>query len=423
MKIKTKEIEYSAVASLPPIPEIKPKKPSALFRALVRIASAGDLKEVNFKEIPAKRGLAGTKPPYLILMNHSSFTDLEIVSRMFRKTPYAIVCTSDGFVGKKRLMRQLGCIPTEKFCSDPSLITAIKQMLWKKRCSVLMYPEASYTFDGTQTPLPRYTGALLKRLKSPVVMVRTYGSFQRDPLYNCLQKRKVDVSASAELLLTPEEISSKSVAELDAVLEEAFTYDHFAWQAENKIKITEPFRADGLHRILYKCPHCKAEGRTVGEGEHLTCRACGKRWRMDEYGRMRAEDGETEFEHIPAWYAWEREEVKKELENGSYLLDIPVKIGYMTDYKAIYMIGAGRLRHDKDGFLLTNDLHTLEYRRLPTASHSLYADYYWYELGDMICIGEKGRQFYCFPLDQSVPVAKARLAAEELYKLKKSGKI
>ena len=80
------------------------------------------------------------------------------------------------------------------------------------------------------------------------------------------------------------------------------------------------------------------------------------------------------------------------------------------------------MRHGADGFLLTNDAGDLEYRRSPTESHGLYADYYWYELGDMICIGEKGRQFYCFPTDGRVPVAKARLAAEELYKLKKSAR-
>ncbi|MBP5237719.1 MAG: 1-acyl-sn-glycerol-3-phosphate acyltransferase [Clostridia bacterium] len=423
MKIKTKTVEYSAVASLPPIPPVKPKKPGVFFRALMRIASAGDLKKVNFRLLEPVRPYENVKPPYLILMNHSSFTDLEMASHIFKNIPYAIICTSDGFVGKKALMRRLGCIPTEKFCSDPSLIVTIKQMLWDKRCSVLMYPEASYTFDGTATPLPRYTGALLKRLEVPVIMVRTYGAFQRDPLYNMLQKRKVDVSARADLLFTPEEIAKTPVRELDDALDKAFTYDHFAWQKENGIKVDELFRADGLQRILYKCPHCGAEGKTLGKGTSLECRSCGKKWQMDEYGELRAEKGDTEFSHIPAWYAWERDEVKKELESGTYLLDIPVKIGYMTDYKAIYMIGNGRLRHNADGFLLKNDAGDLVYRRSPTESHSLYADYYWYELGDMICVGKKGRQFYCFPLDQSVPVAKARLAAEELYKLKKERRI
>ena len=63
----------------------------------------------------------------------------------------------------------------------------------------------------------------------------------------------------------------------------------------------------------------------------------------------------------------------------------------------------------------------LNYTQSPLHSYGLYADYYWYELGDMICIGDKARQYYCFP-KENVPVAKARLAAEELYKRKKKEK-
>ena len=36
----------------------------------------------------------------------------------------------------------------------------------------------------------------------------------------------------------------------------------------------------------------------------------------------------------------------------------------------------------------------------------------------MICIGDRDAQFYCFPEQKDV-AAKTRLAAEELYKMKK----
>ena len=36
----------------------------------------------------------------------------------------------------------------------------------------------------------------------------------------------------------------------------------------------------------------------------------------------------------------------------------------------------------------------------------------------MISIGDKDGLYYCFPKDKTIPVAKARLATEELYKLK-----
>ena len=87
----------------------------------------------------------------------------------------------------------------------------------------------------------------------------------------------------------------------------------------------------------------------------------------------------------------------------------------MVDYQAIYMVGSGRLVHDNSGFHLTGCQGKLDYIRPANQCYGLYADYYWYELGDIICIGDRDTQYYCFP-ENHVPVAKARLATEELYK-------
>jgi len=250
------------------------------------------------------------------------------------------------------------------------------------------------------------------------VTITTHGAFANNPLYNCLRRRKVDVSADVRCLLTPEEIKEKSVRELDEMLDEAFSFDNFRWQLENKVEVTEDFRADGLNRILYKCAACGTEGQMEGKGTRLTCHHCGKEYELDIYGQLRALDGETEFPHIPDWYRWEREEVKKSLQDGTYRLEADVDIGMMVDYKAIYMVGEGHLTHDEAGFKLTGCDGKLEYEQPPLASYSLYSDYYWYELADVICIGNHDQLYYCFPKGGDV-VAKTRLAAEELYKMKK----
>lgn len=415
MKIRTKKLPYEKVLALPKPARKKPNRPNLLFRSIIRLISMPDLISTRFSYKTERMEEMG-EGPYLVLMNHSSFIDLEISSRMLYPKPYCIVCTSDGFVGKEWLMRQIGCIPTNKFVTDPSLFSDMKHALQEEKCSVLMYPEASYSFDGRATPLPRKLGVMLKRLDVPVVGILTEGAFTRDPLYNCLQKRRVTVKATMRGLLTREEIRQKSVAELDAVLDDMFSFDGFAWQAENNIEIKEPFRADGLHRILYKCAHCGTEGETEGKGTHFGCRRCGKQYELDELGRLQALEGETEFPHIPDWYAWERASVRQELEEGTYCLDTEVEIGMLVDFKAIYMVGSGRLVHDTNGFTLTGCDGQLHFERPAKQNYSLYADYYWYELGDIICIGDRETQYYCFPKGNT-PVAKARLATEELYKL------
>ena len=416
MKIKTKKLTYEQVMALPKPEHKKPKRPNWLFRTLVRTLAEGDLLATHFKRT---KDLSNDEDggPYLILMNHSSFIDLKIASAMLYPKPYCIVSTTDAMVGKAWLMRQIGCIPTQKFVSDLSLIRDMKYALKDKKTSVLMFPEAGYTFDGRTTTLPDNLGGLLKILDVPVLFIDTKGAFARDPLYNMLQLRKVRVSAHMSCILNRRQIKEMSVTELNGVIEKAFSFDQFQWQYEKKIEIEESFRADGLERVLYKCAACGAEGHMKGKGIHIKCSACGKSYELTPFGKLKAVEGETEFDHIPDWYSWQRQCVREELENGTYRMKFDVRIGCMVNEKALYMVGDGHLVHDENGFHLTGCGNTLNYDQSPIASHSLNSDYFWYEIGDVIGIGSKDCLYYCFPQTEG-SVTKTRLATEELFKIK-----
>ena len=416
MKIKN-GVSYGDIINKPKQKPKKPIKPNILFRTLMRVASMPDLVATKFKYTTVGMEKLKRNEPCLFLMNHSSFIDLKMASKILYPRPYNIVCTSDGMIGRNWLMRQLGCIPTRKFVSEVNLLHDMLYAVKGRNCSILMYPEAGYSFDGTSTTLPESLGRCIKMLGIPVAVITSYGAFTRDPLYNNLQKRKVEVSAKVEYLLGPDEIAEKNPKEINALIYEKFAFDGFRWQQENGIEIDEPFRADSLNRVLYKCPHCLAEGKTEGKGTVLTCLECGKQYELGTDGFMKAVEGETEFPHIPDWYVWERNCVREEILAGKYSLDIPVDICVAVDTKRLYGIGEGRLTHDKNGFVLTGCNGELEYRQKPLASYSLNSDYYWYKLGDMISIGDKNALYYCFPKCKEDVVTKARLAAEEIYKI------
>lgn len=421
MKINAKEMTYDEVLKLPKLKHKTPMKPQMWLATIVRLVCIPTLRKIKFSYTTERMELVGDQP-CLILMNHSSFTDMKLAFGIFYPRKMGIVTSVDamsGILGK--LMRLLGCTPTHKYVSDLSLIKDINYMLKTNKTSVLMYPEAGYSFDGCSTTLPKRMGVLMKQLGVPVVTVITQGAFHRDPLYNMLQIRDVKVSAHVKCIATAEEIKEKSVEELDALLEESFSFDNFAWQRDNKISIDVPFRADGLHRILYKCPHCGAENQMEGKGIHLTCHACNKQWTMNQYGQLEASEGITEYPHIPDWYKWERECVRQELENGTYKLDVDVDIAIQVNLNGVCKIGTGHLIHSLDGFHLVGAEGKLDYRQSATFSHTLYSDYYWYEIGDVIGIGDNQYSYFCFP-KENVSVTKARLATEELYKMKKKSK-
>jgi transcription elongation factor Elf1 len=417
MKVKVIKTTPQKVLQIQPPKHRKIKKPGILFPTLIRILSSFDMLATKFSYTTERMDKAG-KGPWLILMNHSSFIDLKIASKLFYPKRYLIVTTFDAFIGKGWLMQQLGCIPTPKFTADITLAKYIFTAIKDKKINVLLYPEAGYTFDGTSTTLPKSLGSIVKRLGVPVVSVITDGAFLRQPLYNELRTRKVKTSATVKCLLTPEEIQQKSVEEINGDIAKEFSFDNFRTQYENKTVIDDPERATGLHRVLYRCPHCNTEGKTEGKGARLTCHACGKTYEMDVYGQLSAISGETEYSHVPDWYDWQRECVKKEIEDGTYLIDTDVDIAVQVNLDGVCMIGQGHLTHNAEGFHLTNADGKLDYKQSPIFSHTLYSDYYWYEIGDVIGIGDNEFSYFCFP-KENVSVSKARLATEELYKMKK----
>jgi 1-acyl-sn-glycerol-3-phosphate acyltransferase len=420
MKIKVVDKSYAEVMALPVPKHEKPKRMGMFWRILIKLLSSVNLLRYHVKYHESGMERLLKDEPCLVLMNHSSFIDMQLVGDYLFPRPFSVVTTTDAYVGLAWVLKQIGCIPTQKFVADLTLIRDVVYALKEKKSTVVMYPEACYSFDGTSATLPDSLGKFLKMLKVPVVTIITHGAFTREPLYNMLRHRKVDISADVTYLLSPAEIAQMTPEELNARIKEAFSFDHFRWQQENDIRVTEDFRADGLERVLYKCPHCLAEGEAKGEGIFWKCSSCGKSYELTELGALRAVEGEAAFTHIPDWFAWEREEVKKEIEQGKYLLDVDVEIYMMVDYKAMYHVGEGHLVHNSDGFHLTGCEGDLDYVHPSHASYTVNADYYFYEIGDMISMGDRRHLFYCFPKNTNAIVAKAKMAAEELYSMSRA---
>ena len=427
VKTTIKKMDFDKVMALPRPEHKLPRKPGMFWRVLIRLLTVVGMAGTKFRYETEGFERLKKDEPCLVLMNHTCFQDMEVAYRILFPRPFNIVASNDGFIGlfglMQWLMRTIGCIPTQKFVSDLRLVQDMEYCFKTLKTSVLMYPEASYSFDGTATTLPAKMGILLKKYDVPVIMIETFGAFGRNPLYNELKiRRHVPITAKARVLYTREEIKEKSVRELSEGIEKAFGFDHFRWQKEQGLHIHQKFRADGLHRILYKCAHCGGEGKMSGRGAHITCGHCGKSWELTTLGELKATEGETEISHIPDYYRWEREQVRQEILEGTYKLDTDVEIALQVDYKAIYKVGEGHLIHDDSGFILTGCDGKLHYTQKPQAHYSLYADYYWYEIGDVICIGDTEVHYFLFPKGGE-PVAKIRLASEEMYKLFKARKL
>ncbi len=365
-----------------------------------------------------KINMEGLKPPYMLLSNHMYFIDFELAA--MGTFPHRVnnVVSIDGYYRRPWLMELIGAICTRKFTMDYHLIKSIKKVL--QRGDVLsMYPEARYSPCGINSYIPDSVGLLIKRNKVPVVAVLHRGNYLHSPFWNFRKKRKVPLHTTMTKILTPEQIEVMSVDEINSVLKDALTYDDYRYQKEAGILINEPYRAEGLHKVLYQCPACMAESEMASEGAEIFCKKCGKRWRLEPDGSLTALNGETEFSHVPDWFRWEREQVKLQIERGEYHFEDDVEVYSMPRCWKFEKLGAARLVHDAvEGFILEGEYNGEVYRihRTPMQTNSLHIeyDYCYIKPFDCVDISTENDSFYCYPAKENV-VTKLAFATEILF--------
>ena len=365
-----------------------------------------------------KVNMENVQPPYLLLSNHMHFIDFKICSAATWPHKVNNVVNIDGYHMMPWLLRWIGSVPTRKFTSDLNLVKSIRKVL--QRGDILcMYPEARYSPCGTTSFLPESLGKLIKMNKVPVVTMIHHGNHLTAPFWAWRKKRSVPMHAVMTQILTAEQVQQLSVEEINRILQEAFQYDEYRYQKENGILITEPFRAEGLHKILYQCPHCMEESKMDSSGTELFCTACGKRWNLNEDGSLSALTGETEFDRIPDWFEWERLQVRQQIERGEYAYEDDVEVYSFPRCYRFIPLGRGKVTHDpENGFVLDGFYRGKPYhiQRKPLENNSLHVEYDHNRIKPLDCFefSTENDCFYCYPTKKHV-ITKLAFATEEIY--------
>ena len=387
------------------------------LRPLTYILSAPDVFKHRTKI--TKTRTEGLKPPYLMLCNHNSFLDFKVLTKAIFPSRANYVVAIDGFIGREKLLRNVGCICKRKFTNDIVLVKQLKQVL-KNGDIAVVYPEARYSLCGTTAVLPESLGKLCKVMKVPVVTFICHGNHVTSPFWNLHDRGIKPTEAEMTLLFTPEELAGMSVEEINKKLVEAFQYDDYRWQKERGLRTKYKKRTEGLQKVLYQCPACKTEFRMETEGTKLRCKACGKTWVLSELNELTAEDGQTEFSHIPDWYEWERSNVRAEVEAGTYTSgELDVHVDSLPNAKGYVRLGNGKMVHDEKGFRVwgTDDQGMAFSMEIPAATqYSVHIEYeYLGKYGDCVDLNTLQDTWYVYPHGNDFAVTKMALATEELY--------
>ena len=371
-----------------------------------------------------KINMEGIKPPYLLLCNHNAFMDFKVATKATFPHRVNYVVAIDGFLKREWLLRFIGCICKRKFTRDVTLVKQLKQVIGNGDIAAI-YPEARYSLCGTTAVLPQSLGKLAKYLKVPVVTLICHGHHINSPFWNLHDRKVKGTQATMKCLFTTEELEKTDSNEVISSIRKEFEYDDYHWQKENNIRITYKGRAEGLHKILYQCPHCKTEYKMSSSGTILQCDHCGKKWNLDENGTLSATEGETEFSHIPDWYEWERSNVRKEVENGTYHFECDTHVDILPKDRYI-PIGKAHLIHGMSGFTLKGTYDGKDYEvRWPASDlYSCHIEYdYLGKYGDCVDLNTITDTFYIYPENCDFSVTKFALATEELYQHFNDGRV
>ena len=139
---------------------------------------------------------------------------------------------------------------------------------------------------------------------------------------------------------------------------------------------------------------------------------------MDEYGQLHALDGETEFPHIPDWSNWERECVRKEIEEGTYYFEDDVRIETLPASWKFYKQGIGKLIQTPEGTTIKCNYYGEPYELFRSAKslESMHIEYDYLGRGDCVDISIPDDSFWCY-LSKRDAITKISFATEEIHKL------
>jgi len=363
------------------------------------------------------------KEPYLLLANHMQFFDFAVAVKATWPRKTNNIVAIDAFDLKRSLLYLGGCRPKRKFVNDISTVRNVMYCLEKHKSIVTIYPEARYSQLGTNAVLPESLGKLVKLAKAPVATFICNGHHLMRPTWGDQKTRRgIPLVATMKQIITVEQAAQMSVEEINALINKEFIYDEYRYWRETGFKITYKNRAAGIHHILYKCPECNAEYQTASAGAEISCKRCNAAWELTEGGELKCKTGETRFKYVPEWCDWERDEVKREIEQGTYeFTDNPETVS-MPHGKYAIKLGRTNITHNNDGFRMTGHYNGEDFEivKLPLENYSIQTEYSFPRLKRKHTVGisTDNDTFYFFPTQDGM-IQKIYFGVEELYKFKR----
>ena len=298
-----------------------------------------------------KKEVEKLEKPSLVLCNHGSFVDFLFAGQIIKKARPHFVSARLYFYKKwlAKVLRQVGCFPKSMFTPDLENIKNCMRLL-NNNGVIAMMPEARLSTVGRFEGIQEATYCFIQRARVPVYTVRMSGDYFAYPKWSDGIRRGSRVEVELKQLFTAEEAQNLSLEEVKRWVDDALSYDEFAWLNDHpNVRYKCKTLAEGLENILSRCPECGAKYSIRTKGVIVYCEKCNFTRKLDtRYAFTEPEP----FENFAKWYAWQTEEMRKEmLGNPDFSLVEKVTLKHSSkDGKTMLRVaGTGVCRLDKTG--------------------------------------------------------------------------
>lgn len=220
--------------------------------------------------------------PYLVVANHSHLLDPFFIGAIIRRPVFQMA--SNEFFRKplmRRFMWSMGAFPRKKGFIDIKSIKYAIQLV-KKGFPLIIYPEGGRNWDGETRPILKSTAKLVKLLDVPVVTVVSRGNYLAFPRW-AEHKRKSPITI---YFSKPTKFSRSTPDEEIINYIQMGIYNNDNYTIVQKIRGKNP--AEGLTRLLWRCPYCREiEALSEKDGHYLVCNSCRREWDVNLHCYMR----------------------------------------------------------------------------------------------------------------------------------------
>ena len=337
--------------------------------------------------------------PYIVVSNHASRVDYlySVIPFLPHRMNY-VAGYNEFFRSHLALVfRLLQVIPKKNFVPDLYCVREVRRVL-KSGGRICIFPEGMCSISGANQPVALGSAKFLKSCGVPVFVTRIAGGYLTNTKY-CLDERRGKVKVVVDMLFTAEELKTLSAKEIEERLHEAIKHDDYAWNKKERIAYDgHGEMAKNMQDLLYWCPRCGKEFTMEGQGDTITCSACGNSAAVNEYYDLIPKDETCVIPETPrVWFDLERERAAQAVRASDFVLEEKVQLGMLPKYKHLTkeatseIVGEGTLALDQTGICYRGTCggETVELRQniaqLPTYGMCTDVTRFYTFIGDEFC--------------------------------------